>query len=104
MPTQKQGRSYHQKITDTDACKPQSLPADSHLISGPVDITVYLPVRPACNKVSTCLPAGLPLPLCIFGYFQGVGVLSWKCETVHSTLEDMAKFALFDQVYTEVHV
>lgn len=34
-------------------------------------------------KVSSRLPAGLPAQLCVFGYFQGVGVLvSWKCETV----------------------
>lgn len=59
----------------------QSLPAVSHLIIGPEDITVYLPAL-SCTKASTCLLAGLPVPWCICGHFQGVGVLSWKCETV----------------------
>lgn len=59
---------------------PQSLPAVSHLISGPEDITVYLPVLP-CTKVSTCLSAGLPV-LLISVHLYSFGVLLWKCETV----------------------
>lgn len=55
--------------------------ASSHLISGPQDINVYRPTPP-CNKVSTCLPAGLPASLCVFGFVQGVSVRPWKCETV----------------------
>lgn len=88
---------------------PQSLPVVSHLIGGPEDITVCLPVLP-CTKVLTCLPAGAAVLLCVFGNFQGVGALSWKCETV-SWQVDQARWrawqrrdALFDQMYVEVCV
>lgn len=83
--------------------------ASSHLISGPQDINVYRPTPP-CNKVSTCLPAGLPAPLCVFGFVQGVSVRPWKCETVFWQA-DLAcwrawrrREVLFDQVCVEVSV
>lgn len=76
------GRTPDGKIYELIHALLQSSPAVSHLIRGPEDITVYLPVLP-CTRVSTCLPAGLPLTLCVyFGYFQGGVVRSWKCETV----------------------
>lgn len=58
----------------------QFLSAVSHLIICPKDITVYLPAL--MYQVSTCLPATLPVPWCVCGHFQGVGVLSWRWETV----------------------
>lgn len=77
---QEQGRTCERKIHDTDTCMPQSLPAVSHLISGPEDITVCLPVPPR-PKVS-CLPSSWPTAsiVCIWIFFKVF--LPWKCETV----------------------